>query len=135
MSEVIYFGCVGGPGHFFFKPGLQRGRDIESAQPWGWQVDGWLCPGTTVDRFGHPHTPIHQLEGDAALHHKDGWTALAFWDRSCDARPGCNSVFLIKGEFDFDGAVREARQAFPEVWRRFKFPVQLAPVGQIVPQN
>jgi hypothetical protein len=80
--------------------------------PWGLKIDGSLAPDA-----------IGQIEGLALLHHKDGWTAVAFWDRTGDHRGGSNSVFLAKGEFTFDEMLDLAREAFPEIMKTFKFKI------------
>lgn len=64
-----------------------------------------------------------QPEGRALLHHRDGWTAVAFWDRTGDSRPGSNTAFLLDEVLDFDAAVDAARQAYPHVFARFTFEV------------
>jgi hypothetical protein len=70
--------------------------------------------------------PHHeQVQGHAALHQKDGWTAICFWDRSEDKRGGCNSNFFAHGIFTFDEMVQISKEIFPTVWARFNFPVIL----------
>lgn len=119
MDGMLYFGCVGGPGHHLFAPNLRwlgsRESLPRSAHPGA--LDGALLdkgPGTS------------QTQGAAVLRHKDGWTFLAFWDRSVDKRAGSNSVFLAPGTHDFRAMVEAAKEIFPSVWGRFAFPVVLA---------
>jgi len=69
--------------------------------------------------------PEVETQGVARLHHFNGCTLLAFWDRTGDSRPGSNSVFFIPGRVLFDEAVEAARKAFPGIWRRFTFEVVL----------
>lgn len=111
----LYFGCWGESGHYLFPPvRWQRGLDPR-VLPWP-RIDATLCPGRR-NRLGEvPYED--QVEGLAALHCKDGWTALAFWDRSVDARHNSNSAFFARGEHDFDTMCSIARAAFPEVWAR-----------------
>lgn len=59
-------------------------------------------------------------QGKAAIHHKDGWTALAIHDFTVDSRPNSNSVFLFKDALDFQGIVLAAREAFPKIMRRIE---------------
>lgn len=112
MSEtkMYYFGCVGQPGHFMHRPGGRRDWDADT--PWGRTPDGTLCPAGGK-----------QVEGVALIHHKDGWTALSFWDRSVDQRGGCNSNFFVAAELSFDEMVAQAKERFPQVWHRFNFDV------------
>ena len=62
-------------------------------------------------------------EGQALVHHKDGWTALSFWDRSVDKRGGCNSNFFFEGTFDFAQMIELAKANFPTVWSRYTFQI------------
>jgi len=118
MSEVFYFGAIGGPGHYLHS--ARAGSDFAGAKaahrllhrnPWGVAIDAGLCP------------PGPQVEGQALLHHKNGWTALSFWDRSADHRGGSCSTLLINGTFDFETLMTMAREEWPAVMRRFKFPI------------
>src|ERR1700693_4562864 len=77
--KVYFFGCMRGPGHYLHSNPSPRGLTerralcaIERSNPWGYKIDGKLCPAGA------------QVQGRALVHHKDGWTALSFWDRSVD---------------------------------------------------
>lgn len=125
--RIFYFGCWGGTGHFLWT------RDALSAErvrhPWGVGrrgLDGALAPGFRDPRRGEV-APEDQHQGAAALVHRDGWTALAFWDRSVDHRAGSNSVFLAPGTLTADEMIKLARETFPSVWARFMFPVTVRP--------
>lgn len=112
--KLFYFGCIGQPGHFMHAQEGKWGREtfrFTRDNPWGFTVDGGLCP------------PGHETEGRAALHHKDDWTALAFWDRSVDRRGGSCSVFLASGEQTFDEMLALACARFPKVIARYKFEI------------
>jgi hypothetical protein len=117
--DIYYFGCINRPGHYLFAPGSRR--TIEPSRiglPWDWAIDSGLCP------------PGPEIEGHALLHHKGGWTAIAFWDRSVDPRGKCNSGFYALGTLTFEEMVERAKANFPEVWARFHFPVILVGGGQ-----
>lgn len=124
--RALYFGCPRGvygyreAGHRFVEPGgrAARTRDAEVAQPWGLTVDGQLAP-REYDSRRAPEMP----QGVAALHHKDGWTALSFWDRSGDSRGASSSTFLFEATLDFDQALSAARERFPALFERFSFEV------------
>jgi hypothetical protein len=120
---IYYFGALSrrSGGHFLFAPGQRPASSEKKTLPWP-DVDAVLCPGFVAG--GTPEAD--QIEGRAQLHHRDGWTALAFWDRSVDARFGANSVFIAKGQHDFEGMIALARKYFPDVWGRWQFQVQLA---------
>ena len=109
--KAFYFGCKNGPGHYFHgaDDSWRQTLDVES-NPWGYDVDGKLQP-----------LGINQKEGIATLHHKDGWTALAFWDRSQDSRGGCCSVFLCDQYLTFAEMLDMAKQKFP--WKTFPFEI------------
>lgn len=111
ITRVLYFGCIGGAGHYLHDDRTRRHfrRDAQG-QPWD-AIDGSLCP------------PGPQLEGRALVHHRDGWTALAFWDRSVDHRGNSNSAFFIDATVDFPDALQAAKDAWPEVFARFTFEV------------
>lgn len=119
--KTYYFGCIDQPGHYMFSSpksysleDRRRTADFAYTNPWGTKIDGGLC------------SVGQQFEGWANLHHKDGWTALSFWDRSVDDRPGCNSNFLAEGDFSFDDMLSLARIHFPEVVNRLGFPIREA---------
>jgi hypothetical protein len=119
---IYYFGALSRRGgHFLFAPGQKPASSEKKTLPWP-DVDAVLCPGYVAG--GTPEAV--QIEGRALLHHRDGWTALAFWDRSVDARFGANSVFIAKGDHDLASMTELARRYFPDVWGRWNFPVQLA---------
>jgi len=108
--KVYYFGFAGS-GHHMYQPGDGMYlRNLET--PWGAYPDGTLCPEKTYEN------------GLALLHHKDGWTALAFWDQSGDTRPGSHSTFLVPGTFTFDEMLALAKSqwwtVFARIGRKFE---------------
>jgi hypothetical protein len=114
-TKLLYFGCIDQSGHYLWGDPQRRSFDF-SDTPWDTQVDGGLCM-----QGGQP-------QGQAVLHQKDGWTAIAFWDRSVDSRPGSNSAFLADKLLSFDEIVALSKERFPAVWKRFPFAVaQLEP--------
>lgn len=124
MSRLYYFGCWDGPGHYHFLPGgriapreAMIGPKAGDFTPWGWRIDTQLCPRWQATG--------ERVEGNAALHHRDGWTAVAFWDRSVDGRHNSCSVFAFEELLSFDEAVLKAKHFFPEVWARYRFTVRL----------
>jgi hypothetical protein len=123
--RFFYFGCHRESGHFFWDEAMRHAWDAERVIPWE-RVDGALCPGASQDPDRWWERTRPEVEGEAALHHKDGWTALAFWDRSVDHRSACNSVFFAEGTHSFAEMVQIAGAHFPQVWGRFAFTVRLA---------
>ncbi len=119
MSEVYYFGAWGMAGHYLWTPDGRDAWEARRALPWP-EVDGVLAGDPAL---ADPHRRNHwstdsQPEGRARLHHRDGWTALAFWDRSCDTRHGSNSVIIARGERDAAEMLVLFEQHFPAVWAR-----------------
>lgn len=107
----LYFGYWGEPGHYLWTPDKKRlWNDPEV--PWN-DLDGCLCPGYVNQYKRGPEIP-----GQGLLHHRDGWTAFAFWDRTGDRRGASNSVLLWNRIATFDGLLARARAAFPEIFKR-----------------
>jgi hypothetical protein len=110
FDTAYYFGCWREVGHYWWRPGPSQisWREYEQGcptdQPWG-HLDGKLTP------------PSHR-QSEAALHHREGWTALAVHDYTVDSRPGSNIAFLFDATLDFDRAVKAARAEFPQVVER-----------------
>lgn len=104
--EVYYFGCIGDAGHYLWSTyGRLSGR--KTLTPWGLaELDGGLL--AKGDR----------TEGIVRLHRRDGWTAIAFWDRSCDSRPGSNSAFIARGDLTGEEMLSLFETSFPSVWAR-----------------
>lgn len=108
-TSPIYFGCIGRAGHFLYN---SDGRTIYPRRgewfPWGLdEIDGPLQPQTE-----------EQVEGLCVLHRRDGWTCIAWWDRSEDSRPNSNSALFVEGYRDFEQMVGELSQHFPQVMLR-----------------
>ena len=134
--KIYYFGCIERAGHFLWEP-PDRSAHRDATTPWGSCPDGSLAPHENprcefVKNFYGCR--CSQAEGIAALHYKDGWTALSFWDRSVDTRGGCNSNFLAEGAFTFEEMVELAKQYFPIIMARFKFPI-VAGVSPALPET
>ncbi len=113
--RFYYFGCIDQPGHQMWSPETPQNllerralSDLVRTNPWGLRIDTCLCPGGGV-------------QGQAMLHHRAGWTALSFWDRSVDHRPGSNSTFLAEGLYSFEQMIEMAKSYFPQVMGRLTF--------------
>jgi hypothetical protein len=85
---MMYYGCLSNDGktrlgHFLFNTIGQRVSMSEIPVAIARRIDGGFCP---------------QIEdaqsGEARIHHVEGWTVLAFWDRSGDSRPSSHSTFV-----------------------------------------
>ena len=109
--RIYYFGCKEESGHFLWKPNQITTAHYQlSGLPWKY-IDTALCPQTTSQ------------QGVAKIHHKDGWTAMAFWDKSIDSRPGSNSVFFYEDLLEYDQMIEAFEEHFPNIYNRFKFQI------------
>lgn len=107
MSKPIFFGCLNDKGHYFYESERGYGNlPIPEGFPWGYEVDGKL----------QPHPGWNQ--GHARLHHKDGWTALAWWDMTVDKRPASCSALLVNEIHTFEEMVQLLKTTYPSVFQR-----------------
>lgn len=107
-----FFGCIDRPGHYWFDESLAHiwRSPEELALP---KIDTGYCPKESG----------YQTNGEARLVYENGYTILAFWDRSVDSRPGGNAAFVQEGKHDFVEMLRMAGEKFPTVMPRFGFPI------------
>jgi hypothetical protein len=132
QQRAYYFGCWQRSGHYFFLPGMkspwrERRETPEEIVPWGFDVDSRLAPladGSTKEKGRYRYSAGEAPNGVALLHHRDGWTALSFWDNSVDSRGNSSSTFIFEDTLDFDEALVRARELFPQVFERFDFEVR-----------
>jgi len=124
---MVYFGPYRESGHYFFtEEGVCHSGDRYQDVPWtAAEIDGSLQPGRVLWR-DHWTQRGPMREGEALLHHKDGWTALSLWDSSVDTRPGSSSTYISKGTFTFEEMVALAKKRFSERWNRMKFEVRFS---------
>ena len=110
--RIYYYGCKEESGHFLWQPNRITTVPFhqEGLIPWI-NIDMGLCPQTT------------RKQGVAKIHHKEGWTAIAFWDNSIDTRPGANSVFLYEDLLEYDQMIEAFEEHFPNIYNRFKFQI------------
>jgi len=118
---IYYFGCWNGVGHHLWLSNGRQCDEVRAMLPWN-QIDSDLAPGLRDRRDGYC-APSEQIEGRAALHHKDGWTALAWWDRSVDARHGSNSALIADETLTVAQMLEAGTKAFPRVMARLTFPI------------
>ena len=122
--DTFYFGCWGGTGHYLWTEGYGsvNHRLISDFVPWTMEeVASRLCPkGEDVRGFND-----YQPEGLVKVHHKHGFTAIVFWDRSVDSRPGSNSGFYAPiPNTPFHHMKILFQERFPQVFDRFKFELK-----------
>lgn len=103
---AYYFGCKAlreDAGHALWNSDLMSPVPSAQLPPWSTgELDGPLAPKSTI------------REGAALLHHRDGWTALAFHDYTGDNRAGSNSAFVFHQQIDdLVTVLLRASAAFP----------------------
>lgn len=99
---VLHFGCRNKPGHYLTFPNGSTVRDFEADTlnvPRVYQYDG-----------AHLFLPRPEKPGNGAITYLPATdrTVLAWWDRTFDARGGCNMAVIASGRLTPD-----------EIWSRF----------------
>lgn len=113
--EILYFGCIGKVGHNLHS----KQQHIQFHEtPWGYKLDEEI---PAVE---------YEPEGLLRTFHKDGWTAVAFYDRSVDDRPGSKSIFLVAKDWPTEKVMAAAERQWPEVCGRPRFPIKPAVVDE-----
>jgi hypothetical protein len=106
--EIFFFGCHDeGPGHFWWRPGFTA-RHL-------YPDDERRLLFKNIDS-GFAPTP--EVDGHAKITHIEGWTVLAWWDRSIDKRGKSNSALVAKGHYHFASMIHFLGVYFPTVARR-----------------
>lgn len=109
--KVYYFGYSPGRGHGLMaddeSPVRMSERRHMPRSLSEKELDTGYCPESSI-----------QLQGAALLTQVDGWTVIAFWDRSGDGRLNSNSAFLAEGDHSFEQMCTLARERFPATWKR-----------------
>jgi len=109
--NVLFFGCEGQCGHFL-RDKLDGQRRYGST-PWKNDLDTGLLQEP-------------EEEGQVFFHQKDGWTAIAWWDRSGpDKRPGCNTAFLVAELVPAEVLLAEAKIQWSGIFSRAHFQIRL----------
>ena len=137
-TPIYYFGCWSGTGHHLWAPDGRALTRNEPLPPSLRCLDGTLCGDPALADHNRRtgalswHGIERQPQGVARLHHRDGWTALAWWDRSGDARGGSNSAFVAEGTLTAAEVIERGRVAFPTVWRRIEAAGGVRLPGELV---
>jgi hypothetical protein len=115
-KDIYYFGCWGEAGHYLFRPNRTSVYRKDHPGPWA-RIDGELAP------HGPETRSKNQVQGEAVLWHRDGWTALGWWDRSGDSRGNSNSNLIAEGLFTAKEMISLGQEYFPEIMRRQPTPI------------
>jgi len=109
---ALYFGALGGPGHYLHHPSGKTlwQRDVPDHFPWseGLLDTGLLKNGKRRDVYDGK---VYWTCGGLAF-----WYAFYWWDRSCDSRGNSNSGFYVRG-FGWP-EIQEAFDYACSVWPR-----------------
>lgn len=137
MIRVFFFGALTGSGAGLFLRDAQYRMPASRELPASLRrIDAvFTCerPRSREEVCGRSSEPEH--EGRGFIHYIDGWTVIAWWDRSEDKRYGCNAAFLVEGRHRFAAALDLARESFPREMTRMEaaYPVTLA--GPDLPED
>jgi hypothetical protein len=115
--EVLFFGYYTSPGHYLRS---KAGVVVIGCIPWGSSID----TGLLISRQDKYARPITEPTENYTVARKEGWTAISFWDRSGDSRPGSNSAFLVAADVSDKELLTLARKQWPEIFARPGFPLK-----------
>lgn len=123
-NDSFYFGVWDSNlGHYLRDTMGKTYWDVPAGFPWEpHEIDGRLTQHTCkkIQSYcGCGSLP----EGVAITHHKSGWTAIGFWDRSADHRGASNGNFFFKGDHSFSEMLELAKKNFPHIMDRVKFDI------------
>lgn len=125
--EAYYFGCRREAGHYWHFPEHRTWNESTIPTAVGPKIhpkiDGGFCPGSIDGESYKRSRP--EKQGEAALHHVDGWTVLSFWDNSVDARSNSSSSFVARGTWDYASMRAIAERQFARIWKRYTFDIVL----------
>ncbi len=132
---ILFFGCWTDLGHYLWTPERSRARfgppglgvfGWETAVPWGHHLDGGLAPlDERGARLAEGVVAVHKATMYVRTPREVTWTALSWWDRSVDKRPGSSATFLTDEELPDVELLARAKLYFPSVFARFGYPIVL----------
>jgi hypothetical protein len=122
-TKLYFFGCANrAVGHYLFE--AWEGGGVDTCR--GWKVGPWeALDGKLVPEKIRGQ---NQPQGQAYVTHKNGWTALSFWDRSVDKRHGSNFSLIVDKETGGEEILELARRRMPKVMERFAFEIKIVNV-------
>jgi hypothetical protein len=124
-DRAYYFGTArGDAGHYLWNVGGHERMRSRGHGGDGKKLD-WGDPDIPWERLDGGMCPPVEREGECLWYRKDGWSAIAFANRTDDSRGNSNSVFMFERELNFAGCVRQAEARFPDIIKRFDFPLVL----------
>ena len=75
------------------------------------------APGRVIPLQGYQREE-DQPQGRCCLHHKGGWTAVSFWDRTGDRRLASTSTLVARGTHSFATMIERFRTELPALYAR-----------------
>lgn len=121
---IYYMGAWGQEaGHYCWLPTGQRTRRGAKSTPWGGQFDvlsDSAIMAAMVPGIQHAYEIGREQQAEGVRHHRQaqGWTLVAWWDRSADPRFASIAAWAMEGLYTGDEAEQQARALYPEVWTR-----------------
>jgi hypothetical protein len=129
----LYFGCLDRSGHYWWTSPRECSH---SAPPFLPPILRRHEPSPLLGLGPHAHhryrSSEDQRQGSATFIRLTDFTLLTFWDRSVDRRLGSFSAFAVPGDLDYSSTRSQALAAWPMVWARFSFQVQLCTEHDLV---
>lgn len=119
---MYYFGCYKEAGHYLWRA-YQDGSITKMYEHNTEFPKDFPIQYRALDSCLLGYTK--QIEGKGTLNYINGWTILAFWDRSQDKRFNSNSAFMIQGNYSLDKMKELAKAYFPQIYKRFNFDITL----------
>lgn len=114
---MFYFGCWGSPGHFPFMKGGHHSREYANWPKSIWpRIDAGFCK--RLPKSWDESSVKAEPQCGYTLTVIDGFTILAWWDRTGDSRPNSNSALIMQGEHSAETMFRVGRADFPEIFQR-----------------
>lgn len=131
--QVYFFGVLRAreAGHYLYTPNGQTLDTMRSPLPWPphdfdggltWNAGAWIVRGQNRRR---EQARGECLQGDAALRHRNGWTALSWHDFTGDNRGGSNSTIFARGIFTAEEMLELLERHFPTVHARQPGPLNV----------
>lgn len=108
MKKLLYFGCIGEPGHYFYRPGE---HSLSFSERPTLHVDGEYTPKGTIK------------QGAAREVVNDQYRIIAWHDYTGDSRGNSNSVLLGIGYESREEMLADAKIEFPSVMERQPGPL------------
>lgn len=120
--DAYYYGCGNDSGHYWWAPNDRPDPLLNAYKTPEDRMRPLGSPfGVEVDCGVQPKTEPYQHQGPCRIETRDGWTVMAWWDRSVDKRYNSCSAFVHRGEHAFPEMLKLLKSEFPWVFNRLRF--------------